>query len=105
MTCEHLRPLEDEIIAAGLPETFRGRPWSENCREWVYFACYFDRESIRKRSRVFVECPSCYNMMTRIYQGGRNEINRASSLVNPNQKGARPCQPPPCDCLASSVRS
>jgi len=49
MTCEHLRQLEAEILAAGLRETFRGKAWSENCREWVYFDCYFDRESIRKR--------------------------------------------------------
>lgn len=49
MICEHLRQLETEILAAGHHETFRGQAWSENCREWVYFACYFDRESIRKR--------------------------------------------------------
>ena len=49
MTCEHLRHLEAEILAAGLHETFRGPAWSQNCREWVYFDCYLDRESIRKR--------------------------------------------------------
>ncbi len=49
MTCEHLRQLEAEIIAAGLQETFLGPAWSKNCREWVYFDCYFDRQSIRKR--------------------------------------------------------
>jgi hypothetical protein len=55
VTCEHLRQLEAEIIAAGLPETFRGRAWSENCHEWVYFDCYFDRKSIRKRMAL-AEC-------------------------------------------------
>jgi len=55
MTCEHLRQLEAEIIAAGLQETFRGRPWSENCREWVFFNCYFDRDSIRSRIQ-FADC-------------------------------------------------
>ena len=49
MTCKHLRQLEAEIIAAGLRETFRGRAWTVDCREWVYFDCYIDRKSIRKR--------------------------------------------------------
>ena len=49
MTCKHLHQLETEIIGAGLRETFRGKAWTENCREWVYFDCYLDRESIRKR--------------------------------------------------------
>jgi len=49
MTCEHLRQLESEILAAGIQETFRGQAWSDNCREWVYFDCYFDRKSIRSR--------------------------------------------------------
>jgi hypothetical protein len=49
MTCEHLRLLEDAIIAAGIPETFRGQAWSDNCREWVYFDCFIDIEAVRKR--------------------------------------------------------
>ena len=55
MTCEHLRPLETELIAAGIRETFRGKPWSANCREWVYFDCFLDRRSIRKRL-AFHDC-------------------------------------------------
>jgi hypothetical protein len=47
MTCEHLRALEEAIIAAGLKETFRGQAWSKNCREWVYFECYIDPASVR----------------------------------------------------------
>jgi len=49
MTCEHLRPLEQAIIGRGIPETFRGPAWSENCREWVYFDCYLDIETLRSR--------------------------------------------------------
>jgi hypothetical protein len=49
MICEHLRPLEAELLAAGYRETNRGKPWSSNCREWVYFECYFDKPSIRAR--------------------------------------------------------
>ncbi len=55
MTCDHLRGLEKELIAAGVPETYRGQPWSNNCREWVYFDCYLDRRAIRKRMD-FPEC-------------------------------------------------
>ncbi len=49
MTCEHLQQLEEEMIAAGVPITFRGQAWSDNCREWVYFNCYLDRVAIRNR--------------------------------------------------------
>jgi hypothetical protein len=49
MTCEHLIDLEREVMARGIPEISRGQAWSRNCREWVYFRCYFERESIRKR--------------------------------------------------------
>ena len=52
MVCEHLRELEQEMLAAGLQVTYRGQSWSRNCREWVYFDCYLDRAAIRER-RVF----------------------------------------------------
>ena len=31
-----------------MKETFRGQAWSNNCREWVYFNCYIDREAVRR---------------------------------------------------------
>ena len=49
MTCEHLRPIEQAIVAAGIRETYRGRPWSLNCREWVYFDCFLDTAAVRSR--------------------------------------------------------
>jgi len=41
MTCEHLNPLEQELTDIGMKEVFRGKPWSDNCREWVYYDCLF----------------------------------------------------------------
>ncbi len=55
MLREHLQQLEPELIAAGVKETFRGQAWSRNCREWVYFDCILDRESIRRRIEL-AEC-------------------------------------------------
>ncbi|MFO0790652.1 MAG: hypothetical protein U0805_14445 [Pirellulales bacterium] len=49
MACPHLAELEQALAAAGIPETFRGRAWTSNCREWIYYACWLDRESIRAR--------------------------------------------------------
>jgi hypothetical protein len=49
VTCEHLRPLEQAIIAAGIRETFRGQAWSNDCREWVYFDCVIDVDAVRRR--------------------------------------------------------
>jgi hypothetical protein len=49
MTCDHLIDLERAVAAAGHRETFRGTPWSENCREWVYFDCVLPAVAIRER--------------------------------------------------------
>ena len=51
MVCRHLRDLEKALIASGIPETYRGQAWSKECREWVYFSCYLNREEIRKAFR------------------------------------------------------
>ena len=48
MLCEHLKQLEDAILKHGARETFRGKPWSQNCREWVYFDCYIDTDAVSK---------------------------------------------------------
>jgi hypothetical protein len=55
--CEHLLPLENELKSLGIRETYRGQPWSDNCREWVYFDCVLDVDSLRARFQLpaFVE--------------------------------------------------
>ncbi len=55
MVCEHLTGLEQAIASRGLAETYRGRAWSANCREWVYFDAYLDTERIR-RSIALPDC-------------------------------------------------
>jgi len=52
MTYEHLRPLEEAIIARRIPVMFRGQAWSESCREWVYFACFIDTPAVRERIQL-----------------------------------------------------
>ncbi|SDP96250.1 hypothetical protein SAMN05428975_4192 [Mucilaginibacter sp. OK268] len=47
--CEHLIELERFIKANGIQETFRGKAWSDSCREWVYFDCLLDLTSLRNR--------------------------------------------------------
>lgn len=49
MICDHLKCLENELLAGGIKETFRGKAWSKNSNEWVYFDCYFNLDSIRQR--------------------------------------------------------
>ncbi len=48
MICEHLIELERAIKSAGFSESYRGQPWSQNCREWVYFECVLDLGRIGK---------------------------------------------------------
>jgi hypothetical protein len=57
MICDHLRPLEEELKRLGVKETYRGQAWSSNCREWIYFDCFLDTESLRRRFELptFVE--------------------------------------------------
>ncbi len=55
MVCKHLKELEVAIKEAGIGETFRGKAWTNNCREWVYFDCYLDIESLKDRFD-FDEC-------------------------------------------------
>jgi len=47
--CEHLKPLENDLISKSMELTFRGKPWGDNCKEWVYFNCYLDRRAIEKK--------------------------------------------------------
>lgn len=48
MVCEHLAPLERALLDRPIAVTFRGQPWSKNCREWVYFDCFLDIAAIRR---------------------------------------------------------
>ena len=49
MVCEHLAPLEQALLDRKVAVTFRGQAWSMNCREWVYFDCFFDLPGIRRQ--------------------------------------------------------
>ena len=55
MVCEHLAALERELLERGIEETSRGQAWSQNCREWVYFACRLDLPALRARFQ-FAPC-------------------------------------------------
>ena len=55
MICRHLAALEAELLQSAIMEISRGAPWSRNCREWVYYACVFDRAAIRQRFD-FAQC-------------------------------------------------
>lgn len=55
MICEHLEPLEQELITNGIKEVSRGKTWSDNCREWVYYDCVFsdpDKTMLRLKMRT-----------------------------------------------------
>ena len=47
--CEHLQPLEDYLKTQKIPEIFRGQAWSDNCREWAYFDCVLEPESLKAK--------------------------------------------------------
>ena len=52
MICDHLKDIEREVVESGASETFRGKAWTRNCREWVYYDCYIDRPSLRSRLSI-----------------------------------------------------
>lgn len=47
--CEHLTTLDNELKTKWIKETYRGQPWSDNCREWVYYDCVLDVEKLKSR--------------------------------------------------------
>lgn len=55
MTCQHLAPLEQELLTAGIQETCRGQAWTKACREWVYFDAILDTDALAARLRL----PAC----------------------------------------------
>jgi hypothetical protein len=52
MVCAHLAAVEAEVVASGAKETYRGQPWSDNCREWVYFDVVLDVDALRRRLKL-----------------------------------------------------
>jgi hypothetical protein len=59
LVCEHLHPLEQALLESGIEETYRGQPWSRNCREWVYFDAEFDTASLLRRFHL----PDCLEVV------------------------------------------
>lgn len=55
--CIHLDVLEKELVNLGVTETFRGKAWSKNCREWIYYDCLLNTKSLMKRLQLpaFIE--------------------------------------------------
>jgi hypothetical protein len=47
--CEHLEALDNELKEKGFKETFRGRAWGNDTREWVYYDCVLVLEDIKRR--------------------------------------------------------
>lgn len=84
MVCEHLAELERELIAAGVPVTFRGQPWTSNCREWVYFACWLDRESIRSHSGSNNVVAIVAGWRTACHEVSQAELRRVKRTRNMN---------------------
>jgi hypothetical protein len=50
--CEHLRALEDELVAGNRKITFAGQAWSSNCRHWVYVDEVLDCEALIRRLKL-----------------------------------------------------
>lgn len=55
MVCKHLTDIEQALLDAGIKETFRGTPWSQNCREWVYFDVVLDVSALK----LHFDIPDC----------------------------------------------
>jgi hypothetical protein len=50
--CEHLRALEDDLVARNRAITFAGKPWSRGCRYWIYFDAVLDCEGLIQRLKL-----------------------------------------------------
>ncbi len=50
--CEHLRALEDELVASKRKITYAGQPWSANCRYWISYDVLLDCDALKKRLKL-----------------------------------------------------
>jgi hypothetical protein len=50
--CIHLKQLEDYITSKGITETWRGQAWTNNSREWIYFACILETQVLKKKLQL-----------------------------------------------------
>ena len=50
--CEHLRALEDELVASGRKIPYAGRPRSAHCRYWIAFDVLLDCGALKKRPKL-----------------------------------------------------
>jgi hypothetical protein len=50
--CEHLKKAEDYIKSKGIKESWRGQPWTENCREWIYFDCVLSPQNLKTKLQL-----------------------------------------------------
>jgi hypothetical protein len=47
--CRHLIKLDDYIKNNCVKELFRGKAWSKNCNEWVYYDCIINIDKIKQK--------------------------------------------------------
>jgi hypothetical protein len=47
--CEHLIELDYYIKSKNIKEIFRGKAWSKNCREWVYYDCILNIDKLKEK--------------------------------------------------------
>jgi hypothetical protein len=47
--CRHLIELDNYIKRKGIKELFRGKAWSENCNEWVFYDRIIDIDKIKEK--------------------------------------------------------
>ena len=52
MLCEHVQPIVDDLRRLGLHVFDVSRPWSDNCRAWMYFDVVLDVDTLRHRLRL-----------------------------------------------------
>lgn len=50
--CQHLKKAEEYIRASGVKEYWRGQPWTDNCREWIYFDALFDPADLKEKLQL-----------------------------------------------------
>jgi hypothetical protein len=97
VVCEHLKPLEDALLAGGAKVTFRGQAWSEKCREWVYFDRVLDLAAIERRfgfppcvsrhenldprsgTESGFECATCQDAVVGLVKGARKWPGRSAA--------------------------
>ena len=52
LQCTHLQPVQQYLSSLHIKITYRGQPWGNNCRDWIYYDCIVSAKRLIERLKL-----------------------------------------------------